>query len=290
MNIWQKSGILIAATALIGGALLAGVAYAQTPTPEAEDRAEATVEAAPAAEATPASPGAGWFGGRMFQGREDGPMGWMSRFGGRMMHRGEQMGGPGMMRGGMRGAGMMGQPFDMRSLMGQDEHLAIAAEVLDMDVAALRAALQEGKTLIEIAEAQGMDEAELRAAFQTELGARLDQAVQDGKLTAAQAATLKEQMTNYLPLLGERYQGLGRGMMGQRLGANVLGDPRELIAEATGMTVEELDTALKATVEKRLAAAVEKGELTQAQADSIKAHMEAGGSLFGGPGRGWWGK
>lgn len=217
-------------------------------------------------------------------------MGWMSRFGGRMMHRGEQMGGPGMMRGGMRGGGMMGQPFDMRSLMGQDEHLAIAAEVLDMDVATLRAALQEGKTLIEVAEAQGMDEAELRAAFQAELGARLDQAVKDGKLTAAQAATLKEQMANHLPLLGERYRGIGRGMMGQRLGANVLGDPRELIAEATGMTVEELDTALKATVEKRLAAAVEKGELTQAQADSIRAHMEAGGSLFGGPGRGWWGK
>lgn len=294
MNIWQKSGILVATTALIGSALLAGAAYAQTPTPEAEATTSAatpataaTVEPTKAAERT--TPGADWFGGRMFQGKGDGPAGWMGRLGSRMMprgqHRGEHMGSPGMMQRG----GMMGLPFG-GGLMGHEEQLALVAQALDLDVEALQTAIQEGKTLVEIATAQGMDEAEWQAAFQATLGQWLDQAVKDGKLTEAQATALSERMVNALPLLGQFGRGMNRGMLGQQFGANLLGDPRELLAEATGMTVAELETALTATVEKRLAAAVEQGDLTQAQADSIKARMEAGDSFFGGALRGWLGK
>jgi hypothetical protein len=253
MNIWQKVGLGAAALALTGGALFASVAYAQTTTPTPEE------ETAPTEQATPTEENDSWlfdhlFGDRLFgEGRPDGP--------GMGRGRGHGMGHGGPMGGLLRG-----------------EQFAIAAEVLGMTTEELQTALEEGQSLSEIAEAQGMDEAAFEAAFQVAAIERIDQAVADGDLTEEQATLLKERIENGAPFLGGRGWGRGVGPL-----AEILGDPQELLAEATGMTVEELETALQTTIQSRLEAAVEAGDITQEQADTLQERLNEGLPFFGGP-------
>lgn len=257
MNIWQKVGLSAAAIALTGGALFAGVAYAQTPTPTPNQEEEA----APTEQATPTEENDGWLFDRLFgEGRPDGP----GR--GHGMDRGM---GRGMSHGGPMGGAL------------REEQFAIAAQVLGMTTEELQTALEEGQSLSEIAEAQGMDEAAFEAAFQAVAIERIDQAVADGDLTEEQATLLKERIENGAPFLGGpggRGWGRGAGPL-----AEILGDPQELLAEATGMTVEELETALQTTIESRLEAAVEAGDITQEQADNFQERLDDGLPFFGGP-------
>ena len=73
--------------------------------------------------------------------------------------------------------------------------------------------------------------------------------------------------------------------MGQRGGPGDApgrgGDEGTYLAQALGITVEELQTAQQAAWEKAIAQAVEKGLITQAQADQLKARSSEG---FGGRG------
>jgi N-methylhydantoinase A/oxoprolinase/acetone carboxylase beta subunit len=80
---------------------------------------------------------------------------------------------------------------------------------------------------------------------------------------------------------GERFGGFGRGFGSGPL-AEIIGDPQELLAEATGMSVAELQSALTTTIEERLDAAVEAGDLTQSQADQLKERLAEGLPFFGG--------
>jgi ribosomal protein S20 len=263
MNIWQKVGLSAAALALTGGTLFASVAYAQTttPTPDQEEQTAPAAQATPAEKADRGEKG-GWFFGRFFgPGRPDG----------HGMGRGM---GRGMMGYGLGQGGPMGGPL-------RKEQLAIAAEVLGMPPEDLQAAVEAGQSLREIAEVQGMDEAEFEEAFHAAAIERIDQAVADGDLTEKQAAALKERIANGAPLMGlpgGRGWGRGAGPM-----AEILGDPRDLLAEATGMTVDELETALQTTIQSRLEAAVEAGDLTQEQADRLLERLDEGLPFFGRP-------
>ena len=53
--------------------------------------------------------------------------------------------------------------------------------------------------------------------------------------------------------------------------------------ESLKHNVDELQAAIKATVEKRLKAAVEEGKITQSEADHILQRVDEGLPFFGGP-------
>ena len=129
----------------------------------------------------------------------------------------------------------------------------------------------------------GVEPEALENALEGALGARLDEAVKEGRLTEEQAAELKERLKDgTLPLFGGRgHHGHGFGLHGPELfgaAATFLGvTEAELrtqleagksladVAEAGGKSVAGLKAALVDAVEKRLAEAVEAGRLTDAQ-------------------------
>jgi polyhydroxyalkanoate synthesis regulator phasin len=75
---------------------------------------------------------------------------------------------------------------------------AAAAKYLGLTAAELRTQLQSGRTLAQIATAQGKTVAGLKAAILADAKAHLDQAVEDGKLTAAQAKQRMDELTSHV--------------------------------------------------------------------------------------------
>lgn len=199
----------------------------------------------------------------------------------------ERFGGRGMMPGGrFGGRGMMGQPFGMMGAPFLADRLGILAEALDMTSEELQTQLNAGKSLLAIAEAKGLDETELQAAIQTVVGKRIDAAVAAGDLTQSQAAALKARLESVAPFFGQGFGLGGFGMRGLGMGgqtlAGIIGDPQELLAEATGKSVEELQTAVKGVIKQRLDSAVAEGKITQAEADAFLARLDEGLPFFGG--------
>ncbi|CAM3095697.1 hypothetical protein PALU110988_00970 [Paenibacillus lupini] len=71
--------------------------------------------------------------------------------------------------------------------------LDAAATALNMTEDELKTELQAGKTIADLAEEKGISEDTVTAALETAINAEIDQAVTDGKLTANEAATKKEE-------------------------------------------------------------------------------------------------
>jgi hypothetical protein len=131
----------------------------------------------------------------------------------------------------------------------------------------------------------GVEPEALENALEGALGARLDEAVKEGRLTEDQAAELKERLKDgTLPLFGGRgHHGHGFGLHGPELfgaAATFLGvTEAELrtqleagrsladVAEAEGKSAAGLKAALVDAVEKELGEAVDAGRLTDAQRD-----------------------
>ena len=116
----------------------------------------------------------------------------------RMRERFEEGFGPGMKEphlapfgakpgrpGGPRHGGFPGRAADGR--------LALTAEVLDMPMEDLVAALKEGQTIAEVAAAQGVDTQAIVDAHLEALSERLDRAVENGRMTEKQAQWRLEQ-------------------------------------------------------------------------------------------------
>jgi len=78
--------------------------------------------------------------------------------------------------------GIMGGP----GMRGPGGHLSAAADYLGLDVSALAAKLQAGQSLADVAKAQGKSVDGLKQALIADEKQELDQAVADGRLTAAQ--------------------------------------------------------------------------------------------------------
>ena len=97
---------------------------------------------------------------------------------------------PGSFRGFRDGDGP-GHPLGLR---GPGGHLDDVADTLGLSLDELKTSLADGQTLAEAAEAQGVSEADLVAALVTAAEERIDQAVEDGRLDADRAATLKESL------------------------------------------------------------------------------------------------
>jgi hypothetical protein len=175
------------------------------------------------------------------------------------------------------------------------EHLEVVAEALGMTPDEVREAVSGGQTIAELAEAQGVplqDVADALVAAETE---RLQQAVEDGRLTQEEAdEKLAHMEENILERLESGERGLGGpgghgGRRGEHLDvvAEALGmtadEVREAVsggqtiaelAEAQGVPLQDVADALMAAETERLQQAVEDGRLTQEEADEKLAHME----------------
>jgi hypothetical protein len=102
--------------------------------------------------------------------------------------------------------GIDGMPFDKapfgpflgdrrgeRFVFGMDA-LNAAAQKLGMTTQDLTTELRNGKTLTDVAKEKDVSADDLKAAIVTAMGAKIDQAVKDGKLTQAQADQIKAQV------------------------------------------------------------------------------------------------
>jgi lambda repressor-like predicted transcriptional regulator len=117
--------------------------------------------------------------------------------------------------------------------------LSIFAEALDMSEADLMSALREGKTIAAIAEEQGVDLSTLKASVLESVKERLDQAVQDGRMTQAQADKATTWLESNFDTLVHQTLPIGPGRWehgGFRL---------NLFAEALGMSEADLMSALR---------------------------------------------
>jgi len=115
-----------------------------------------------------------------------------------------------------------------------------------------------------LAEALGITIEELELAQQAANEKAIDLAVEDGVLTKEQADAMKT---------------LGIGMHGfhsmPRVPSRIAGkiDHETLLAEELGITVEELQAAHETAKEAEIQNAVEKGDLSQEQAELMKARQ-----------------
>lgn len=114
-----------------------------------------------------------------------------------------------------------------------------------------------------LAEALGITTAELQAAQQEAYEAAIDQALAEGLITQAQADALKERSA------GRLGRGLRRFGM---LGSDTI-DMEALLAKALGISATELEAAKTEARDAAVAAAVEAGNISQEQADQIKARQ-----------------
>lgn len=130
-----------------------------------------------------------------------------------------------------------------------------------------------------LAEALGITTEELQAAQTEALGAAIDQQVTDGWLTEKQAEALKARLENAQGLTGRmgelrgRFPRLGRGF-------GPMGDSdtnfNTFLADALGITVDDLQAARTTVFENQLDQAVTDGRITQDQADLMKARRALG--------------
>jgi uncharacterized protein (DUF433 family) len=191
------------------------------------------------------------------------------------------------------GRGMRGGPHD--------NPLEVVAGALEMTVDELHEALKDGQTIVDLAEAKGValeDVADALVVAETE---RLQQAVEDGRLTQEEADEKIAQMeANILEHLetGKFVGPVGPGMPGGPRGER-FAPPLDVMADALGMTVDELRDALAdgqtiaelaeakgvalediaaalvAFHSEHLQQAVDNGLLTREEADAKLAEMEA---------------
>lgn len=114
--------------------------------------------------------------------------------------------------------GMMGGP-GMHGMQGPGDHLSAAADYLGLTESALAAKLQAGQSLADVAKAQGKSTEGLKQALIADEKKELDQAVEDGRITAAQRdamlAGLESRIDDMINRTGPPDHGPG---FGQRFG------------------------------------------------------------------------
>ncbi len=113
-----------------------------------------------------------------------------------------------------------------------------------------------------LAEALGITAAELQAAQQTAYEAAIEQALAQGLITQAQADALKARDGSF-----------GRGFHRFFGMDDATIDMNALLADALGISIDELAAARVEAQDLALAAAVEDGRITQEQADQLKARQ-----------------
>jgi hypothetical protein len=116
-----------------------------------------------------------------------------------------------------------------------------------------------------LAEALGISEADLQAAYLEAANAALDQAVEQDLLTQTQADNLRQRVES-AGANGFAFRLGGRGFFN----SDTI-DGEQLLADALGISIDELQAAYDEAEASLLAQAVENGRLTQEQADLVTA-------------------
>lgn len=211
-------------------------------------------------------------------------------------------------RGRFPGGGMFGgRPFGGGPMRGSPFQglVEVTAEVTGLSEDEVVAALEDGQTFAEIAEAVGVDPQEIVDAAIAEAESRLEEAVDDGRLTEEQMDQMLERLAEDLPERLEQPWQPG-GPMGGVFGQFGEGfwTMYDAVAEAVGVTPEDLFTELHegksvaeiaeeqgvemeavrdaledARVEARKQAieqAVEDGRMSEEQADWLLEGLEQG--------------
>jgi polyhydroxyalkanoate synthesis regulator phasin len=166
---------------------------------------------------------------------------------------------------------------------------AAIATYLGLTPAQLRTHLMAGKTLAQIAQAQGKSVSGLQDAIYASAKKRLDQAVANGRLTAAQEQTFLANLKSHLDDLVNRTGRPPHGAGAPRFGAAAAkylgltevqlqaqlrsGKTLAQVATAQGKSVDGLKAAILADAKSRLDQAVAAGKLTAAQAKAILAEL-----------------
>lgn len=133
-----------------------------------------------------------------------------------------------------------------------------------------------------LADALGISVEELQAARQQAYSAALDQAVENGDLTADEAELMRAQEALKGYLDQEAIQAQALGITVEELqAARDAGTPMSDLLDQQGLTSAEYRTALQAAYEAAIQQAVSDGVITQAQADLI---LDGGFGMRGLPG------
>jgi urease accessory protein UreF len=174
------------------------------------------------------------------------------------------------------------------------------ASYLGLTTAQLRDQLQSGKTLAQIAQAQGKSVDGLEQAIVAAATTKLNQAVANGQLTAAQRDAILSRLKSSVESLvrngfkrgGAPFpgpHGLGGGVLGalnsvaSYLGLTTAqlrdqlqsGKSLAQIAQAQGKSVDGLEQAIVAAATTKLNQAVANGQLTAAQRDAILSRLKS---------------
>jgi hypothetical protein len=174
--------------------------------------------------------------------------------------------------------------------------LAVSGAGAAVAATKLRSPEQESRAVLnDVAGQLGVTPERLSNAFKTALKNRIDQAVEDGRLTQAEATRMKAAIDREsVPMLGPgfgfRHGGPGhlvRGPHGLEAAAKYLGLTEAAlrtqlesgktlaqVAEERSKSVDGLVTALVAVKKARIEQDVKDGQLTQAQADELLARMK----------------
>ena len=99
-----------------------------------------------------------------------------------------------------------------------------SAEVLGMDVDALKDELHDGNSLADVATAQGVDIEQFKADVLTAIATDLDEKVADGSITQEQADRILAKITESIDRIVEKVPGEGSGD-GTRFGGHRFGGP-----------------------------------------------------------------
>lgn len=224
--------------------------------------------------------------------------------------------GDGPFGGGHFGAGMAGGPMHGGPLQGRPLHqgLEAVADALGLPEDEVVDALKGGKTVAELAEEQGVELDAVVDAVLAEAEARLDEAVENGRLTEDQASGILDRLGDELPRRFEEPwepRGPQGGLFGQfhegfwsryDAVAETLGlTPEELfselhggktiaeVAEGQGVDMDEirevLEEARAEMMEERILQAVENGRISEEQAEWMLEGLD-NGFLPRGRGRG----
>jgi hypothetical protein len=174
--------------------------------------------------------------------------------------------------------------------------LAVAAAGGAVAATGLGSPREDSNAILDDAAKQlGVDSAKLRDALKQAMANRIDAAVAAGRLTKAQGDAIKERMqSDEFPLLGARPgfghhgPGLHHGPFGAKLDAAAeylgltddelraqleAGKSLADVAKTEGKSVDGLVDALVAAAKSKLDAAVERGDLSRAQADEMVAGL-----------------
>jgi ribosomal protein S20 len=173
---------------------------------------------------------------------------------------------------------------------GPGKGLDAAAQALNLSVDDLRSKLEGDKTLAQVAQEQGVDVQTVIDAMVADATAHIDQAVQEGKLTAEEAnerkSNLQERITHVVNEGKPKGEGRGHGpkldAAAKALGVSTdelreqLQDGKTIaqVAEARNVDKQKVIDAMVKDAEEHLDQAVQEGKLTADQANERKSNLK----------------